>query len=265
MKKTYSLALWWWAARWLAHIGVIKYLEENNIEINEVSGTSMWSIIWAMFAIWKTSEEITDFAKSVNYFKLLDIDLVRWIVKWKKVLKKLEEVFWDEKIENLEMKLKIVATNIESWEKKVFEKWSIVDAVRSSISLPWVFTPYEIGDNKYVDWGISSNLPIEVLSWKNVIAVSALKKVDTPLKTKRKLFWASIPRWFFNLNFQILQRTILLMMKQNEDRSINTPNKEIKIIYPDYWDNLDFYSFDKVEDMVQVGYKKAKRELSNQL
>ena len=188
MKKQFSLALWWWAARWLAHVWVIKYLYEKDIQIKEVSWTSMWAIIWSLLAIWKTPQEMLEFARSIKYHKLVDMDLRHWVLKGKKVMKKLEEIFWDVCIESLDVKLKIIATNIETWEKKVFDKWPIVEAIRASISLPWIFSPHKILDNNYVDGWISSNLPIEVLTWKNVIAVSALKKVNTPIRKNRKIF-----------------------------------------------------------------------------
>ena len=113
MKKEYSLALWWWAARWFAHIWVIKYLEENNICINEISGTSIWAIIWWLYALWKTSKEIEEFAKSINYFKLIDLDFKLGLFKGKNVYEKLKEIFLNKKIEDLDISLKIVATNIE--------------------------------------------------------------------------------------------------------------------------------------------------------
>ena len=69
--KKYWLALWWWAARGFAHIWLIKYLEEKNIEINEVSGTSMWAIIASCFAIWMNSSEMEKVVSDINYFNSL--------------------------------------------------------------------------------------------------------------------------------------------------------------------------------------------------
>ena len=257
MKKEYSLALWWWAARWFAHIWVIKYLEENNICINEISGTSIWAIIWWLYALWKTSKEIEEFAKSINYFKLIDLDFKLGLFKGKNVYEKLKEIFWDKKIEDLDISLKIVATNIETSEKKVFEKWKIIDAIRASISLPWIFIPYVIWEDSYVDWWIVNNLPIEVLNWKDIIAISALKKVDSPIKKRKTFLWFNLPVSFFNLNFQILQRTILIMMKQNEDRSINTENKNIIYLNP-VKEELDFFNFNKVDEFISLGYEWIK-------
>jgi len=70
MNKNYALALWWWAARWLAHIGILQYIEEKNIEINEISWTSMWAVVAWFYAIWKSVEEMKEFAKSINYLSM---------------------------------------------------------------------------------------------------------------------------------------------------------------------------------------------------
>ena len=62
MIKQYALALGGWAARWLSYIWVIQYLEENNIEITELSGTSIGSIIAGLYAMWKSSSEMKEIA-----------------------------------------------------------------------------------------------------------------------------------------------------------------------------------------------------------
>lgn len=258
MQKKYSLALWWWAAIWFAHIWVIKYIEERNIEINEVSWTSMWSIIASFYALWKTSKEMQEFAKSINFLKLIDLDFKQWLLKWKKICIKLQEIFWEMEIQDLPIKLKIVATNIETWEKIIFEKWNIIDAIRASISIPSIFIPHKIWKFYFIDGWILNNLPIEILDWNDVIAVSAIKKIKWPLKTTKKVFWFDINTWFFNLNFQILQRSLLLMMKQNEQKSLNTPNKSIIFISPDYW-NIEPYNFNRLDELIIIGYDGIKK------
>ena len=257
MKKKYSLALWWWAALWILHIWVIKYLEENDIKIKEISWTSMWALVASFYAIWKTSKYMRKFAKDVEYIKLLDFDLKNWLLKWNKIYKKLEEVFWDKKIEDLDIKLKIIATDIENGKKKVFTKWKIVDAVRASISLPWIFIPHEIKWKNYVDGWILNNLPIDDLEWKNIIAVSSIKSVTWLLKRKRKILWFNLNIWFFNMNFQILQRSLLLMMKGNEDASIANKKGDIILVRPDTnW--FEFHSFNKVDGLINIWYNEIK-------
>lgn len=260
MQKKYALALWWWSARWLAHIWVIKYLEEQNIEISEIAGTSMGAIIWAMFAIGKTSNEIYDFAKSINYFILIDFDLKRGLIKGKKIKEKLKEVFWEKKIEEVDIPLKIIATNLETGEKIVFTTGKIIDALRASISLPTTFVPYKIWKNYFIDGGFVNNLPIEVLEEKNVIAVSAIKRFSGPIKErKRNILWFDVPLNFFEINYQILQRSIIFMMEQNEEKSLKTEWKNVLFVKPDFW-NLDFFDFHKTKEFVELGYESIKEK-----
>jgi len=258
MKKI-SLALGWWAARGLVHIGVYKYLEENDIKIIEISGTSMWAIVWAMIAIWKSSKEIIDFAKEINFLKLADFDLKSGLLKWNKIEKKLREVFGSIKIEDTKIPLKIIATNIEKAESKVFDSWDIVEAIRASISLPGIFVPKEINWESYVDWWIMMNLPIEILSWKEVLAISALKINTWKIVKQKKYLWIKFKTGFWKNNYETIKRSVILMMKVNEDNSLRTQNKNILFLRPNFWE-LDIMDFDKVEDFVNIGYEEIKNK-----
>lgn len=258
--KEYSLALGWWAARGFIHIWVLKYLEESNIKITEISGTSMWAIIWSLYAVWKTIDEIIQIAWDVNYLKLIDFDLKHGFLKWEKVQKLLDSIFGDIRIEELEIKLHIVATCIETWNREVFTSWRVADAVRASLSLPGIFKPKQIWDFSYIDGWITTNLPIDVLKWKNIIWVSALKKLTWELSTSRKVFWMNINKWFFNLNYQIIHRTILSMMKQNEERSIENVKWNFVLISPNFW-KLDYYNFKQIEAFADIWYQEIKKTL----
>lgn len=255
MKKI-SLALWGWAARWLVHIWVFKYLEEKNIEIEEVSWTSMWAIVWSMIAIWMTSKEIINFANKLNFLRLVDVDLKTWLLKWDKVEKKLEELFWDTLIEETTIPLKIVATNIEKSESKIFKQWRIVDAVRASLSLPWIFIPKEIEWHSYVDGWIMMNLPIKALDWTDILAVSALKINTWKIVKKNNFMWFSFDTWFWKNNYEIIKRSVIAMMKVNEDLSLKTKNKNIILLKPNFWD-LDIIDFNKVDEFVDLWYNEA--------
>ena len=258
--KKYALALWWWAARWFAHIWVLKYLEEKNIEIEEISWTSMWAIIWAMIAIWMKSEEIRNFAKSINFLKLADFDFKTGLLKWEKIEKKFEEVFWDKKIEETKIPLKIIATNIESAEIKIFKTWKIIDALRASFSLPWIFIPKEIEEQSYVDWWIMMNLPIEALDWKEVLAISALKINTWKIVKDKKFLGLNLKTWFFKNNYEIIKRSVVLMMKVNEDNSLKTAWKNITFLKPDFKE-LDIMDFNKVDEFVEMGYECVKGKI----
>lgn len=253
----FSLALGWWAARWLAHIGIIRYLEENSLVPEEISGTSMWSIIASLYAFGKSSDEMKKICKEINYFKLIDFDLKKWVIKGNKIKNFLKEIFWNAKIEDLKIPLIIVSSSLKTWEKIVFKKWSIIDAIRSSISIPGLIMPNICHWDELIDWGIINNLPIDVLEWKNVIAVSVLRDITRKIETKIKILWMEFNQNIFWLSYQILQKTIDIMMKQNEDKSLALDKKIIHIHPKFVW--VDYYEFNKFEDIINIGYEEGKK------
>lgn len=265
MKKKYSLALWGWAARWYIHIGVLKLLEEKNVQIEEIAGTSMGAIVWCLYALGKSSGEIAKIGRELKYTEIFDLDFSLWLIKGDKIIKKLEEYFWNTKLEDLQIPTKVIATNIESWERKIFTSGKVVDAVRASISLPWLIKPHEIDGINYIDGGVLNNLPIDTLKGKNIIWVSALKKVIWPIKKTKAFLWLTLKKSFFSLNYQILSRTIIAMMEKNEIHSLevvrNNPEKILHFFRPDFW-KLDYYNLDKVDEFIEMWYSQGKKVFS---
>ncbi len=257
MKKKYALALGGGVAKGFSYIGVLQYLEEEKIEINEIAWTSMGAIIWAMFAMGKTSEEIYDATKGFTFLNAFDFELKWGLKKWKKINKKLEEVFWEANIEETKIPLKIIATNLETGEKNIFTSWKILDAIRATISIPISPYPYKIWKNHYIDGGVINNLPIEALEWKDIIALSVAQKIIGPIPKKKKKKFSLNP---FAIDFQILQRAILLMMVQNEEISLATVWKNIFLLRPDFW-KLGFFDFHKVKEFVEIGYESMKKKV----
>lgn len=267
MQKNYSLALGWWSAKWISHIGVIRYLEENKdkININEIAWTSMWAIIWACFATWMKSSEMESFLKKISFLKLIDLDLKSWLIHWKKIYKKLEELFWENRIEEAKIPLKIIATNLYSWEKEVFTSWKIVDAIRASISLPIIFKSFEINSKKYIDWWLISNLPVLELDWNNIIAVSVIRDTYKEIKTHRKIFNINIKKLFFWINYQILKKTINITMSTNENLSLEIARykwKNITLLLPRVW-NYEYHDFLKYNEIITKWYEEAQKTLSS--
>lgn len=256
----YALALWGWASRWLAHIWVLQFIEEQNIMLDEISGTSMWAIIAWAYAIGKNSQEIIQIVENIDYLKLVDLNLKDGIVSGKKVYDLLENIFWETKIESLKIKLKITATNLKTWEKKVFTSGKITDAIRASISLPSIFQPFEIDGNLYLDWWLKSNLPILCLENTNIIAVSVIRGDQVKIKTHKKIWIFELKRSFWTFNYDILKQTIAHMMTQNEDNEIEISSlkgKNITLIAPKVG-NYEYFDFKKFKEIIQKWYDEAK-------
>jgi len=103
------------------------------------------------------------------------------------------------------------------------------------------------------------NLPIEILSWKEVLAISALKINTWKIVKQKKYLWIKFKTGFWKNNYETIKRSVILMMKVNEDNSLRTQNKNILFLRPNFWE-LDIMDFDKVEDFVNIGYEEIKNK-----
>lgn len=257
----YGIALGGGAAKGYAHIGVLKFLIEKNIKITEISGASMGALVGALFAMGKTTDELIAIAREVDYSKMVDVDWDFLFLKGEKMKSVLKKYLGDITFEELKIPLKVVATDLETGERKIFQTGSVLDAVRASVSLPILIKPYEIDGVKYIDGGVSCNLPVDILSTYYKIAVSLHKKRFLPEPVQKKKFLGfELPDGISNLNFQIANKVIENMMSQNEKWSYSLATGKKQFLDFDFWD-LDSTSFDRVDEFVKLGYETAKNEL----
>ncbi len=256
MESKFSLALGGGAARGLAHIGAIRAFEESGFRPSAVAGTSMGAIVAALLAFGKTSSEMVGIAASVPYFKLLDSDLRSGLIGGKKIEKYLRTLFGDAKIEDAKIPLAIVATDILTGGKRVFREGDAVSAIRASIGIPGVLKPFEYDGTQYVDGGISENLPVEELPDGPVLAVSVLRDVGRPIKTRAKVLGFEWNHAIFGMGYQILQKTIDIMMAQNEARSLAS-RPGVTLLHPRF-EGIDYYEFHRHAEIVRIGYETAK-------
>lgn len=150
-------------SRGLAHIGAIEVLEEHGFRIASISGASMGALVGAMYAAGGL-DVFKDWMKTVDrmkVFSLMDFTIGNGgFVKGDKVIEELKSIIPDKNIEDLPIPFTAVSTDILHRKEVVFDRGSLYDAVRSSISLPSVFTPNRIGDMLLVDGGVVNPIPI---------------------------------------------------------------------------------------------------------
>ena len=161
--KKVSLVLGSGGARGLAHIGVIKWLVENNYEISSISGCSIGSLIGGVYAAGEL-EQLETWMCSLTKMDIVSLLDVAWvgsgIFKGDKVINTLVNLIGDIKIEELSIPFTAVAADIEGEKEVWINSGSLFDAIRASISLPLFFTPFDYNGIKLIDGGGLNPVPI---------------------------------------------------------------------------------------------------------
>lgn len=162
-RTTVSLVLGSGSARGLAHIGVIEWLEENGYEIRSISGSSMGALVGGIYAAGKLDAYrnwVTALDRS-DVLRMLDLSF-GWsgLLKGERIINKLRDLIGDCEIEDLSISYTAVATDIERGKEVWLSRGMLFDAIRASIAVPLVFTPYELGGRKLLDGGLLNPLPV---------------------------------------------------------------------------------------------------------
>jgi len=162
-KKTVSLVLGSGGARGLAHIGVIKWLEENNFEIKSIAGCSIGSLIGGVYAAGKL-DQLENWMLSLNKMNIASLLDISWgsggIFKGDKIINTLIGLLEDIQIENLSIPFTAVAADIVTEKEVWINTGSLFDAIRASISLPLFFTPVKYKGSLLIDGGVLNPVPI---------------------------------------------------------------------------------------------------------
>ncbi len=260
MEQTYGLALWWGWARGYAHIGVIQYFQEHNISIDEITGASMGALIGAMYASGISPQVMQHILSQVSYGKLFDGSIDTGIFGGKKLTLWLESIFGEAKIEDCKIPLKLVACDVQTWEKIVFSQWSIVEAVRASVAFPGLLSPLILEEKYLMDGWIVDNLPIDLLENQNVIAISVVDTMYESIEKKQTFRGIQIPELAITKTQRILNNSINIMLQRIEDLTIQLSDKKLLLIRPEMND-YSMFDIEKLQEIVQVGYDEAKKVL----
>lgn len=149
--------------RGFAHIGVIKTLEAHGIVPDMVVGTSVGSVVGALYAGGYSGFELQKVAWQMEQENVGDWALPnRGFVKGEMLQNFINKALQDRAIERLNKPFAAVATELQSGEITVFRRGNTGMAVRASSSIPGVFQPVSIGGKEYVDGGLVSPIPVKV-------------------------------------------------------------------------------------------------------
>ena len=153
------------AARGIAHIGILKALNELGIKPDVISGTSAGAIIGAYYAAGFTPDEILRIASATNMFRLSDILFNKGgLFKASTLRFQLEKNLKGLTFEELKLPLFAVATDFTNASSYYFSSGEIIPALLASSAIPGLYQPVEHKSLTLVDGGLLNNLPTEPLT-----------------------------------------------------------------------------------------------------
>lgn len=158
-----SLVLGSGGARGYAHIGVIRWIEDQGLRIDSVVGASMGALVGGCFAAGKM-DEYADWASSirkVDIMRLLDFTLSKsGFVDGSQIINVLKDFVGDHDIEKLPIRYTAVAADIAREKEVWLNSGSLFEAIRASIAMPFLFVPFEKNGRALLDGGILNPVPI---------------------------------------------------------------------------------------------------------
>ena len=160
-----ALAFGGGAAPGWAHIGVLRALEEAQIPIKMIAGTSIGALVGGCYLAGKL-DELEEFARSLTPRRIvgfLDLSLRgAGLISGYKLAERMEEHMGNVRIEHLPKPLVCVSTEISSGHEIWLSQGPLIDAMRASYALPGIFEPVKIGNRVLVDGALVNPVPVSV-------------------------------------------------------------------------------------------------------
>ncbi|NJK61483.1 MAG: patatin family protein [Synechococcaceae cyanobacterium SM2_3_1] len=164
--KSVGLVLGSGGARGWAHIGVIRALEEANIQISHITGASIGALVGAVYAAGEL-DDLEEFIRSLDWKGVVSFfDVVfpsSGLLDGNRVYELLSEHLHSMNIEDADLEFCCVATDLITGQEVRLQAGPMVDAVRASISIPGIFTPFERDGRFLGDGGIINPLPVDIM------------------------------------------------------------------------------------------------------
>jgi NTE family protein len=230
----------------VAHIGVLRVLEQNRIPIHGVAGTSAGSVIAAAVAGGATTDCLIRQARGVRFR-----DFAGWTISRMgfasndRMAQFLARAFPQSRFERLKLPLAIAATDLLSGEPVIFRHGDLIEAVRASCAYPGLFLPVKVNGRTLVDGTFSYPIPTAPLRQMGVTRIIAVHVGGPhPLKLPENVFQV------VNQCFALMQQRIGADWRRQADI----------VIEPDLKD-FDWSDFSQVDRLIAAGEAAARAAL----
>ena len=274
--KDVALVLSSGGARGLAHIGAIEELESHGYHISSIAGCSMGALIGGVYAAGKL-KEFREWMKTIDRKKMIELTdfsfSINHLAKGTRIIETIMEFVPDMAIEDLPVPYCAVATDLKVGREVVFNKGSLFEAIRASISMPSFYKPVQRDGMVLIDGGILNLIPLNRVKrqkkdilvgidvsghdykaqWDEMHRLTEMQKQDNSLKSK--ILDMLIPDNIEFNYYTMLSRTNSLMIRQNSILMA-------KLMKPDILVDIQMsrygtFDFDKSEKLVAIGKQKT--------
>lgn len=240
----------------LAHIGAIKALEEAGIEPTWVAGSSMGAIIGVMYAAGYSADEIMQIVKDERLYKVGRLIRLQSALRnsgmstQKTLLRELKEFIPHNSFDSLERRFMVCVTDVERGEPVYrYEAENLAEYVAASASMPGLFEPVVVDSVRYVDGGVTDNLPVsQLLTLKSqlfIIAVDVLPFIEN-YETKNAI--------------DMVQWTLRLFQIKNMDVNRDACDVLVQCFALEKYHEFDFKRY---REIYQYGYDAMKAKLQS--
>ncbi|KUK77485.1 MAG: Uncharacterized protein XD93_0291 [candidate division WS6 bacterium 34_10] len=252
-KQRYGLALGSGGFKGFVHIGVIKALEELDIEITHIGGSSIGSIVGGMYSLWGNIDRVEEILLSYDKKKLLDmfkgdIGFSQGVFKGDSFIEELDKIVGNASISDCLIPFVAVSVDINTGEKVYHTSGALKDAIRASCSLPYVFKPYELNGRNLVDGGLAESVPVEATKSIGARKVLGVNIQGLPLDTEEKLNLKT-------LSERAYRTAIYHLSVKDSDLA-----EKSLLFNLESMDAIDMV--DNSKKLIEIGYKKTKKMFS---
>jgi len=264
-----GLALSGGGARGLAHIGVLRVLQRESIEVTCLAGTSMGGVVAAGHAsglsIEALEQEALSLASARRLLSMADRSLPRrGLFVGQRVSEHLAAYLGERSFEDLRVPLTLVATDLNSGRAVYLRQGSLLTAVRATISVPGVFAPVEVDSQLLVDGGLLDNLPVDAvrrMGARVVVAVDVTSDERFDLQASPTLQRRRVVPNGLAETMEVLGRSVSLMIAEMSRLRLAQFPPDV-IIRPALSPQMTaFGGFSHAADIIAVGEQAAEEAL----
>jgi NTE family protein len=275
-RPTLGLVLQGGGALGLAHVGVIQYLEEHHIPVDYIAGTSMGGLVGGVYATGRNASQVLEVVESINWTEVISgqtpfddlafrrkqdareypatiefglrkgIQVPAGFNSGQQVSLILDRIALPysqiKSFDELPIPFACVATDLVDSSEHIFRSGPLDLALRSTMSLPGIFTPVHSDGHIYVDGGLMNNIPVSVAKAMGADITLGIHLEEEPLSPDATLS-----------SFAVLGASISAVINANERRAMEQADILVKVPVQKY----SMLEFNAADAIIKAGYAAA--------